>query len=329
MKSKKNIIITVAAVILALAVLATGIYFVLTRYSEDENDTEEFYRQNVEAAGYDNTIETAYPQTDLYKIIDEHFRSELPEGKNEKKAIVLGYDGCRADILAELKDESSAISYLLANGASNNLLYCGGVNYPAENTQATSTAPGWCSVLTGVWADAHGIFGNDITKNMDTKTVMTTLTEEKIIDSASFITRWKGHFSRDNATYLLEKDYCAQNNLGVSFNLCSNNAASHKFVCSEVKKEDCPDFIVVIYEHTDSVGHNFGFTFNNPGYKDAFAKSDACAYETIKAIESRATYETEDWLIIVTSDHGGIGTGHGGASIQERMTFAVVNREWK
>ncbi len=328
MKDKKKIIIIVSAVILALAIIGTGLYFGLTKYSEDDGDTEEFYRQNVASAGYENTIETAYPQTDLYKIIDEHFRAELPEGKTEKKAIILGYDGCRADILSERK-EDGAVSYLLANGASNNLLYCGGVNYPEKNTQATSTAPGWCSILTGVCADKHGIFGNDITKSMDTKTLMTTLTEEGIIDTASFITRWKGHFSRNNATYLLEKDYCTENNLGVSFNLCKNDAASHEFVLSEVKKEDCPDFIFVIYEHTDSTGHDFGFTFNNPGYKDAFIESDACACETIKAIEARASYETEDWLIILTSDHGGIGTGHGGASVQERMTFAVMNREWK
>ncbi len=329
MKDKRKIIIIVTAVVLALALIGTGLYFGLTIYAKDDGDTEEFYRQNVEAVGYENTIEAAYPQTDLYKIIDEHFRAELPEGKTEKKAIVLGYDGCRADILAELKTDNSAISYLLANGASNNLLYCGGVNYPEENIQKTSTAPGWCSVLTGVWADVHGITGNDITKSMDTKTLMTSLTEDKVIDSASFITRWKGHFSRNNATYLLEMDYCEENNLGVSFNLCKNDAASHEFVLDEIKKEACPDFIFVIYEHTDSTGHDHGFTFNNPGYKEAFNESDACAYEAIKAIEARESYETEDWLIIITSDHGGIGTDHGGPSIQERMTFAVMNREWK
>ena len=54
----------------------------------------------------------------------------------------------------------------------------------------------------------------------------------------------------------------------------------------------------------------------------------SAGYEVIKAIEARETYETEDWLIIVTSDHGGIETGHGGPSIQERMTFVVMNKEW-
>lgn len=327
MKNKKKIIITVVSAVLILALIGTGIYFYLMRYSKDKNDTEELYRQNVEAVGYENTIETAYPQTELYNIIDEHFRSVLPEGKTEKKAIILGFDGCRADVLTEVQNENSAIGYLLKNGASKNLLYCGGVNYPMENTQATSTAPGWCSVLTGVWADEHGIYSNDVTKQMNTKTIMTTLTEDAVIDSASFITRWKGHFSRNNATYLLEKDYCAENNLGVTFNHCKNNDASHEFVLGEVHKEDCPDFLFVIYEHTDSTGHSYGFTHNNPGYRDAFIESDKCAYETIKAIEARENYDTEDWLIIITSDHGGIGTEHGGASVQERMTFVVMNKE--
>lgn len=327
MKNKKKIIITVVSAVLILALIGTGIYLYLMRYSKDKNDTEELYRQNVEAVGYENTIETAYPQTVLYNIIDEHFRSEFPEGKTEKKAIILGFDGCRADVLTEVQNENSAIGYLLKNGASKNLLYCGGVNYPLENTQATSTAPGWCSVLTGVWADEHGIYSNDVTKQMNTKTIMTTLTEDAVIDSASFITRWKGHFSRNNATYLLEKDYCAENNLGVTFNHCKNNDASHKFVLGEVHKEDCPDFLFVIYEHTDSTGHSYGFTHNNPVYRDAFIESDKCAYETIKAIEARENYDTEDWLIIITSDHGGISTNHGGASVQERMTFVVMNKE--
>lgn len=328
MKNKKKIITAVIAVAFVIGIVGAGIGLYTNRYSKDKNDTEELYRQNVASVGYENTVETAYPQTDLYGIIDEHFRSELPEGKTEKKAIIIGFDGCRADVLTQAQQENSAVNALLQDGASINLLYCGGVNYPEINTQDTSTAPGWCSILTGVWADKHGITGNDITKSMDTKTLMTTLTEEKVIDSASFITKWAGHFSRKNATYLLEKEYCEENNLGVSFNKCKNNEASHQFVLEEVKKEDCADFVFVIYEHTDSTGHGKGFTINNPKYQQAFKDSDACAFETLEAIKARETFETEDWLIIITSDHGGIRTNHGGESIQERMTFVVMNKEW-
>ena len=324
MKNKKKIAIILAVVIIVVSI-SGGIAWYFTRYTKDAGDTEELYRANVAAVGYENTIETAIPQTALYGIIQKHFTDELPEGKTEKKAIVIGYDGCRADILTIKNKDNSAISALLDEGASINLTYCGGVNYPEVNTQATSTAPGWCSILTGQWADIHGITGNDITKTMDTKTLMTSLTETQVVDSASFITKWAGHFDRDNATYLLEKQYCEENNLPVAFNKCKNDEASLESALSEIEKEDCSDFIFVIYEQTDSAGHNRGFSFNNPVYKEAFLEIDSYGLQTLEAVKARETYETEDWLIVVTSDHGGIGTGHGKASIQERMTFTVMN----
>ena len=204
MKNKKKLIISIVAILLILALVGTGIYFYFNRYAWDRNDTEDLYMQNIASVGYENTVETAYPQTDLYGIIKAHYESELPEGKTEKKVVNIGYDGCRADILNE-KKENGAISYLLEKGASNNLTYCGGVNYPAENTQDTSTAPGWCSIVTGVWADVHGITGNDITTKVEPKTLMTSLVEDGLVDSSAFITRWKGHFSKDNSTYIDEK----------------------------------------------------------------------------------------------------------------------------
>lgn len=328
MKNKKKIILSIVSIIVVLGIIAGALALYFTRYFKDAEDTEELFRQNVSTVEYENTIETAIPQTELYDVIKEHFNSDLPKGKTEKKAIVIGYDGCRADILAEIQNENSAIGAMLQDGASINLAYCGGVNYPEKNTQDTSTAPGWCSILTGYWADVHGITGNGITKSLDTKTLLTSLTEDKVIDSASFITKWAGHFSRDNATYLLEKQYCEENDLNVDFNKCKNDEATHEATLSEINKADCSDFIFVIYEPTDSAGHNYGFTFNNPRYKDAFVTADSYGFETIEAIKARETYDSEDWLIIVTSDHGGIGTDHGGESIQERMTFVVMNSEF-
>ena len=55
---------------------------------------------------------------------------------------------------------------------------------------------------------------------------------------------------------------------------------------------------------------------------------DAYALEAINEIKNRETYAEEDWLIIITSDHGGIRTNHGKESIQERMTFAVINKDF-
>lgn len=295
-------------------------------YINDKKDTNESYLEKIAQVEYENTVETAVAQTELYDMIYDHFNSPLPEGKTEKKAIVIGYDGCRADALSLTENNFSGINKMLGNGASLKLAYCGGVNYPAENTQDTSTAPGWCSVLTGVWADKNGVTGNGITKTMEYKTLMTSLTEEKVIDSASFITSWNGHFETDNSTYKLEKEYCEEKGLNVRFNYCLEDTASARTAIKDIKSDDCSDFIFAIYEGTDHAGHTFGFSSNNPIYRAGFRLNDILAYRTLEAIESRDTYESEDWLIILTSDHGGFETDHGGPSLQERMIFILTNK---
>ena len=324
--NKKKIAVIIIAVVLVVSIVGGAIAWNSFKFIVDFKDTEDLYRTNVEAVNYENTIETAIPQTDLYGIINEHFNSALPEGKTEKKAIVIGYDGCRADILNEIQSENSAIASLVDEGASLKLAYCGGVNYPEKNTQDTSTAPGWCSILTGEWADKTGITANDIVKSVEPKTLLTTLVEDGKAESSLFVTRWAGHFSRDEATYVDEMKYCEDNNLAVTFNKCDNDEKSLEYTLDAVSKENCQDFIFVIYEPTDSTGHDYGFSYNNPRYKEAFVRADAYALETINAIKGRASYAQEDWLIILTSDHGGFGSGHGNESIQERMTFVVSTK---
>ncbi len=296
-------------------------------YANDAKDTEAAYLDAIDTIAFENTIETAIPQTEIYNMVTEHFNSALPEGKTEKKAIIIGYDGCRADALTLIGGKHSGISKMLDDGASFNLAYCGGVNYPdGENTQNTSTAPGWCSVLTGVWADKNGVYGNGQPKSLEYKTLLTDYVENGTIDSASFITKWGGHFTNDNSTYINEKQYCEEKGLNVAFNKTSGNEDSMIKAAQELSKEDCADFTIVIYENTDSNGHNFGFSMNNPYYKAGFKHCENFAYDTIRKIESRDTFESEDWLIIITSDHGGFGTGHGGPTIQERMVFIVANK---
>lgn len=295
-------------------------------FSNDSKDTEELYRERVADIAYENTIETAMSQTDLYDIVKNHFTAPLPEGKTEKKAIIIGYDGCRADALDMMPKYFSGINKMLDSGASFKLAYCGGVNYPAENIQATSTAPGWCSILTGEWADKTGVTGNGITKAVEPKTLLVSLVEDKIIDSSAFITRWDGHFVDDNSTYKAEKEYCEEKGLDVEYICSSGDIPSTVETIKNIKQDNCSDFIFAIYEGPDAAGHSFGFSTNSPIYEAGFVINDILAYATIEAIENRDNYENEDWLIILTADHGGFGTDHGGSSIQERMTFVICNK---
>ena len=275
-----------------------------------------------------NTWEEALPQTVVYDLIEAHFASPLPEGKTEKKAIVIGYDGCRVDnfrLLATSK--RSAINTLLDMGGQAIFTYAGGVPYPAENTQATSTAPGWCSMLTGVLADVHGITKNGLPKGIEPKTLLLSLVEDGVVDDSAFYVSWASHFSKKDATYINEKNYAKDEGVDVTFRRAQFDAGTKRNILSDIKKADCTDFIFSTHEYTDHSGHNTGFSLQNIQYVSGFRNADATGADIIEAIENRDTYDSEDWLILITTDHGGIDVDHGGPSFEERMTFIVSNKD--
>ena len=170
----------------------------------------------------------------------------------------------------------------------------------------------------------HGITDNGIEKSNDTLTLLTTLVESKNADSSAFYVSWNGHFGGEDTTYIQEKNYIEQKNLNVKFLDADDDIGTLTNTLSDVKSADCSDFIFTILEHTDHAGHDTGFSINNPEYSSAFAAAEVDGRAIIDAIESRDTYASEDWLIIITSDHGGYNTGHGFVTIQERMTFIVM-----
>lgn len=44
-------------------------------------------------------------------------------------------------------------------------------------------------------------------------------------------------------------------------------------------------------------------------------------------MEARPNFRKEEWLFIVTSNHGGIEDGYGGSSFQERNTFTLYHNK--
>lgn len=316
----------IVSLILAFSMMLGGLVVKLFVPLPDDNYENYMARYN-ERDVYKNTFEAAVPQTEVAGMVRAHFASPLPEGKTEKKAIIIGYDGCRADAI-DLTFDTGASYMLLKDGGHAYVAYCGGVMLPDDNTQDTSTAPGWCSILTGEWADVHGITRNDMPKNNDDAlTILTTLVEDGTIDSSAFYTMWKGHFTNENSTYINEKKYCEEKGLDVTYSLSSLNIPTAYETIKDIRKDQCSDLIFTILEAPDETGHLSGFTPDNPVYAFGVKLNESLAAFMIDSIKARNTYDTEDWLIIITSDHGGISKGHGGNSLQERMTFIITNKE--
>ncbi len=290
-------------------------------------DTPEKYTDRVRNMDiFSNAMEDALPQTKVYSMIRDHLTTPSPDGK-EKKVLVIGYDGCRADTLALAESaETSAILNLTENGGQTILTYCGGVNYPALNTQATSTAPGWCSMLTGEWADVHGIRNNGQPKSNDHLTLLTTLVQNGTVDSSAFYISWSGHFSHPLTTYYPEKKYVEENNINTHFVHADDDAGTLDNVLKDLAQKDCTDFIFSILEYTDHEGHSSGFGAWNKKYAKAFADAENSGIQILRTLRARETYDQEDWLVLITTDHGGYNLDHGRCTIHERYTFLTSNK---
>ena len=288
-------------------------------------DTYENYVKRMDKIEvFENTIETAIPQTDIHDIIKNHFEAPLPEGKTEKKAIVLGWDGARADAFEQFYGEAIA-DRLLSAGGTAEIAYCGGARYPEKIIQDTSTAPGWCTILTGVWADKHGVEGNSPEKTLDYPSLLISLPESGLADSSAFYFSWDGHLT----TYKQEIEYVKANNLDVDFVYNEDgDDGTYNTALADISSPDCSDFIFTILEYCDKWGHEYGFWNETPEYQDAVRLSAQKGLELMDAIKSRPTFETEDWLVVITSDHGGYVRGHGGETIMERMMFVIYGTQF-
>tara|TARA_B100000530_G_scaffold327120_1_gene266573 strand:- start:588 stop:1055 length:468 start_codon:yes stop_codon:yes gene_type:complete len=78
--------------------------------------------------------------------------------------LVIGIDGLRPDAMRQAKTPN--IDALIQNGAVSFQCQILGERYRKNNTV---TAPGWSSILTGVWTDKHGVQANSFkVKHFDT-----------------------------------------------------------------------------------------------------------------------------------------------------------------
>ncbi|MCI5795593.1 MAG: alkaline phosphatase family protein [Ruminococcus sp.] len=317
MRVKKLLAVIISAVMLCS--------LLLTSCSSGENSKS--YTKKVAAMDvFDNTLDNQMPQTVIHKLITDHFNAPLPEGKTVKKAIFIGYDGFRADGINNVKDlDNSAIMYVKSLGGLYHT-FSGGI--ADKNEQATSTAPSWMAMLTGGWGDYNGITDNSQMKKPEAKTFLTEEAENG--HYGSFTTSWREH---TELSYRPDIANSIKNNISVEYTHQIDDTATYYQILKYVSKpageektaaED-PDCIFFTLEYTDHAGHSTGYKSNDK-YIEACKDDENYGYDIIKTIEARSTYAEEDWLIIISTDHGGKGKGHGGQSSMEKLTWLACNK---
>jgi len=86
------------------------------------------------------------------------------------------------------------------------------------------------------------------------------------------------------------------------------------------------DLICVDFTGIDKAGHSYGFD-DNEHYRSALQIVDSYTVDLLDSIKHRKTFDKEDWLIILTTDHGGRLRNHGEQTPLERITWTAVNKK--
>ena len=280
---------------------------------------------------YDNCAQNALPQTALHGIVIEHFAKGQSGGK-VPKCLIIGYDGARADALVNTADDPQvATQAVKAGGGKIYNMYCGG-DFP--RWQKTSTCPGWTNLLTGHWASerggtGHGIKDNGIVKAPDApKLLFNTLFDLGLIGQSALVVAWDEYFGHPGAVWYHDKAYAEEKGYNALWinNAYDGDGVLYAAGLAQVQNP-ASDIVMVTLDACDYAGHAEGFGNYNPKYIDAFTASEHYGYDLIQAVKARPTYASEDWLLIVTTDHGGWRLGHGSHFAVERQTFMAINKD--
>jgi len=255
---------------------------------------------------WDNTPDTLIMQTKIYDVMARH----MLEGGPERKLLFIGLDGALPQAAGLLAREPGALRDLAAQGG----MWLSRTGGAVPGDQVTCTAPSWTSMFTGVWADRHQVYDNGDTLSPEVRTIFYLIQARG--GRASFSFSWKPHGS---VSYKHEAREYPE-----IFQTCKNDAGTLTSMLAAI--EGGSDAVFGIFELPDSTGHATGFSIRMPRYMRAMERMQADAKALIEAAQERAALHGEDWLIIVASDHGGLGFAHKGISMMEMGTFFAANK---
>src|SRR5690606_7869973 len=95
-----------------------------------------------------------------------------------------------------------------------------------------------------------------------------------------------------------------------------------------LSKENVADLVIVQFKDVLRAGKEEGFDMSKAAYADAVERVDGYIGELVETIKKREDADYEEWLIIVTSSHGGVENSYGGGSFAERNVFSLYSYKY-
>jgi predicted AlkP superfamily pyrophosphatase or phosphodiesterase len=224
-----------------------------------------------------------------------------------KKVLVIGIDGCRPDAIVAAHTPHH-------DKLSERGTYCvdAQILAPRETQGDTVSGPGWSNILTGVWPDKHGVIDNSFRgsnygdyphfftriKQVRPEAVTGSFSDwgpikDKILSGADVASAFPEGGAKGLEEYLIGDVQAAD-------------------ACAKFIADKDPTAVMIYLGQVDESGHRHGFHPKVPQYVTAIETVDGLIGKLIAAVESRPKFDQEDWLVVVCTDHGGVGLGHGG-----------------
>lgn len=251
-----------------------------------------------------------------------------------KKAVYIIIDGVPADVIERL--HTPAIFDIASKGAYARA-YTGG-EVGCYSQTATISAIGYTNLLTATWFNKHNVGGNsDLKPNYNYWTIFRIAKEQEKDYKTAIYSSWT-----DNRTVLIGEGKKETNNLKIDYIVDSYDLDTIRFpkkekdlhiydIDEQISKdaakgirENAPDLSWVYLWYTDDAGHYEG----NGSFMDEYVKkADAQIARVWEAVKYREANFDEEWMVVVTTDHGReeSGFGHGGQSQRERTTWISTN----
>ncbi|WP_198956954.1 alkaline phosphatase family protein [Streptomyces sp. CB01249] len=223
------------------------------------------------------------------------------------KVLVIGLDGA---LLARIKDASAPhLDTLMAGGVTAaSRIY-------ADPLAPTLSGPGWATVLTGVWPDKHLVKDNAFTGHAFATypDFLTRAETAKPALSTYAVSSWAP---------ITDTVLSPAVDTRVSTPSAEYDTGTTSRAVAELRDGN-RDAVFVHLDNIDHAGHSYGAASSQ--YRAAIETADGQVGQILAAVTGRSTYASEDWLIMVTADHGHTDAGgHGGNSDPERQTFLIA-----
>jgi predicted AlkP superfamily pyrophosphatase or phosphodiesterase len=231
------------------------------------------------------------------------------------KVLLVGIDGVRVDILR--RAHTPVIDSLAAAGFFSDRAF---------TRDHTVSGPGWSDMLTGVRTAKHGVDDNDFSGNRyaewpDFLTRIERVRPELFTFAAL---DWAPLWSAADGGPLVSDSI--DEKVGFDGDAAGYRRTDSLGVEAAVERlRDGPvDAAFVYLGEPDVVAH--ATDSFSPPYVASIERADAQLGMLLDAVRARPTYAGEDWLVLVSTDHGRDDAGgHGGDSPSERTIFFLAS----